>query len=135
VCRRRLLPCAAGLAAIAVLAGCSGQGSSESGLARDVASRFVRAQVQDVERACALLAPKTLQEVQQDGQCTTVLAGEAPSSLLTVKSVQVWGTNAVARFEGDTVFLARFRDGWKVVAAGCQPDGKNRPYQCDIQAG
>jgi len=82
-----------------------------------------------------MLAPKTLQEVVSEGPCGTVLGDSAPSSAPRLQSVEVYGTNAIARFDADTVFLARFRDGWRVTAAHCRPDGPQRPYQCEIQAG
>jgi hypothetical protein len=126
---------AAGLAALATLASCAGQGSVEAQPAGDAARRFVTAQVDDVASACALLAPKTLQEVQTEGACPSVLADSAPSAAPRLESVEVYGTNAMARFDGDTVFLARFREGWRVTAARCRPDGAKRPYQCEIQAG
>ena len=34
----------------------------------------------------------------------------------------------------DTVFLAVFPGGWRVVAAGCTPHG-DRPYDCVVQGG
>lgn len=131
----RALRYAAGLAAVAVLASCAGQGSVEADAAGDAARHFVTAQVEDVADACELLAPKTLQEVDSEGACATVLTDSAPQAAPRFRSVEVYGTNAMARFEGDTVFLARFRDGWRVTAARCQPDGPKRPYQCEIQAG
>ena len=33
---------------------------------------------------------------------------------------------------GDTVFLLRFPDGWRVSAAGCTPQGE-APYDCEVQ--
>jgi len=107
----------------------------EEGAAGDSARRFVTAQVQDAASACALLAPKTLQEVEADGHCAAVLGDGAPAAVPRLESVEVYGTNAIARFDADTVFLARFRDGWRVTAAHCRPDGPQRPYQCEIQAG
>ena len=34
----------------------------------------------------------------------------------------------------DTVFLATFPGGWRVVAAGCTPRG-DRPYDCTVAGG
>lgn len=130
-----MLRYAAGLAAVAVLASCGGQGSVEADAAGDAARHFMTAQAEDVAAACDLLAPKTLEEVDAEGPCATVLGDGAPGAAPELESVEVYGTNAIARFHGDTVFLARFRDGWRVTAARCQPDGPKRPYQCEIQAG
>jgi hypothetical protein len=46
----------------------------------------------------------------------------------------VYGQWAQVRFSGDTVFLAVFPDGWRVVAAGCEAR-QDRPYHCRIQGG
>jgi hypothetical protein len=34
----------------------------------------------------------------------------------------------------DTVFLAEFPDGWKVVAAACTPRDR-LPYDCQVEGG
>jgi hypothetical protein len=39
---------------------------------------------------------------------------------------------AQVRFRQDTVFMAQFRDGWKVMAADCAPR-PDKPYDCQIQ--
>jgi hypothetical protein len=44
----------------------------------------------------------------------------------------VYGQWAQVRLTGDVVFLAAFPGGWRVVAAGCSPQG-NRPYDCTLQ--
>ena len=49
-----------------------------------------------------------------------------------VRRVEVYGKDAVVHLEKDTVFLARFDDGWRVTAAGCTPNG-DRPYDCDVR--
>jgi hypothetical protein len=51
-----------------------------------------------------------------------------------VTGTDVYGQWAKVRLDDDTVFLAVFSDGWKVVAAGCQPQG-DRPYDCTLQGG
>jgi hypothetical protein len=38
------------------------------------------------------------------------------------------------RFAQDTIFLARFQSGWKVMAAGCSPV-PGHPYDCRLQGG
>lgn len=126
---------AAALVTALALSACSGQGNAESGPVRDAARQFLEAQATDAAKACAMLAPKTLQEVSQQGPCASVVAQAAPGSVPALHGVAVYGKDAMAQFEGDTVFLARFDGGWKVTAASCEPDGRHRPYSCDIQAG
>lgn len=47
---------------------------------------------------------------------------------------EVFGTAAQVRSDGETLFLGRFDDGWRVTAAGCAAAG-DRPYECAVQGG
>jgi hypothetical protein len=51
-----------------------------------------------------------------------------------VSASEVYGQRAQVRLSGDTVFLAVFPDGWRVVAAGCTARGE-KPYDCVLQGG
>jgi hypothetical protein len=51
----------------------------------------------------------------------------------TIRAVRVWGEQAQVLLSGDTVFLTRVREGWKVTAAGCRRQAKG-PYDCDVEA-
>ena len=57
---------------------------------------------------------------------------KVPHDAGSVREVKVYGKDAVAYLERDTVFLARFDDGWRVTAAGCTPNS-GRPYDCDVE--
>lgn len=116
------------------LGGCAGQGSAENQPAADAAERFAQAVGSDAATACALLAPQTRVELEsQDGPCQQSLSGtDVPDDAGSVRQVKVYGKDAVAYLERDTLFLARFDDGWKVTAAGCTPNG-DRPYDCDVK--
>jgi hypothetical protein len=48
--------------------------------------------------------------------------------------VDVYGRQARAVLASDTLFLSQFSDGWKIVAAGCEPR-PGRPYQCSVKGG
>ena len=41
--------------------------------------------------------------------------------------------DAIVRWGAETMFLARFDNGWLVTAAGCTPRGKDLPYDCSIE--
>ena len=124
--------CAAGLAAIASLAACSGQGRAQEGAAATTAREFAQARVSDPSAACALLAPRTLEEVTRDRPCAEAVADGATDPGTSQPEVEVFGKDAIARFAGDTLFLALFDTGWKVTAASCQPTTDGRPYDCDV---
>lgn len=129
--RRALVACLT-IAAMSWLAGC-GSASEES--ARDAASRFVSALGSgDAAQACELLAPNTsslLESLRPEG-CEQALSSlQLPSEPVT--EVQVWGDAAQARTPDDVLFLRELQDGWRVVAAGCQPRGESQPYECELE--
>ncbi|MFI6926666.1 DUF6766 family protein [Nonomuraea spiralis] len=67
------------------------------------------------DAACALLSRKTARKLPDPGQT----CGQALSDLHMgpggrVTEVNVWGNEAQVRLAGDTLFLHRFDDGWRV---------------------
>lgn len=120
--------------ALLALAGCAGQGSVEDRPAADAAEHFARDVGSDPPAACGLLAPQTRVKLEDEhGPCVQALPGsKVPHDAGSVREVKVYGKDAVAHLERDTVFLARFDDGWRVTAAGCTPNG-DRPYDCDVE--
>ena len=120
------------LLAVTLLAGC-GSLDERSSAAEETARAFLQAVADgDGEAACGALAPET--EAEIDAPCEESILSEALSAPSPVADSRVYGQSALVRFEGDAVFLAVFRDGWRVVAAGCAPRGE-RPYDCRIQGG
>lgn len=119
--------------ALLLLGGCAGQGSGEAGNAEKAAVEFSRSVDTSAEMACRLLAPQTLAEVEDEhGPC----AGSLPEELTesgAAESVQVYGKDAVVRLASDTIFLARFPQGWRVTAAGCTRHETGRPYDCKVK--
>lgn len=105
--------------------------------ARSAGEAFERAlSAGDHEKACRLLAPETLRQLQEDERkpCAQVLGSEELPRAGQVHATEVYGRQAVLRLGGDTVFLSQFSGGWKVVAAGCTPQGE-QPYQCKLKGG
>ncbi|MEV0719669.1 hypothetical protein [Asanoa sp. NPDC050611] len=124
------------LAAALALAGCGGPGGREDAAAA-VAVRLLDAVDQgDGDAACATLAPETLADLEQsaDQPCAEAILGEDLPGPGQVTTTNVYGQWAQVRLDTDTVFLAVFRGGWRVVAAGCEPRG-DRPYDCTLQGG
>ncbi|MEU1117626.1 hypothetical protein [Streptomyces sp. NPDC005879] len=51
-----------------------------------------------------------------------------------MRHIDVFGRQARAVTDRDTLFLSSFPGGWKVTAAGCTPRPE-KPYQCLIKGG
>ncbi|MBQ0894842.1 hypothetical protein KBX37_17335 [Micromonospora sp. U56] len=125
----------AALAVVAV-AGC-GSATDRGDAAVAVTVRMADAvTAKDGFAACALLAPDTAAELEQtaDKPCAeAVLEADLPGPG-AVSDSRVYGQWAQVRLNGDTVFLAVFPGGWRVVAAGCTARG-DEPYDCVLQGG
>ncbi|MEI7058996.1 hypothetical protein WBG06_24450 [Nocardioides sp. CCNWLW239] len=112
----------------------TGCGSGQDEAVRDRAAAFHEAlAAQEWARACALLAPETRSELTSAAQmpCPGALAEEKLPAPGPVDRVDVFGTMAEVRYQGETLFLSRFADGWRLLAAGCTPQHP-RPYDCAV---
>jgi len=129
VIRIRLL---GSVALVLVAAGCSSVGDRQEAAA-DVAVRLLTAvEADDGEAACAILAPDTLKSVAEDEPCPQAILDQDLPRPGTVVETSVYGQWAQVKLDDDTVFLGAFPGGWRVVAAGCTPQG-SRPYQCAVE--
>ncbi|WIM93525.1 hypothetical protein ACTOB_005505 [Actinoplanes oblitus] len=121
-------------AALLPLAACGSVGDREEA-ASAVATRLLAAAAsQDGVRACATLAPDTTAELEESAgkPCPEAILDEDLPEPGRLIGTAVYGQWAQVRLADDTLFLAVFRDGWRVVAAGCTPRG-DRPYDCTLQ--
>jgi hypothetical protein len=119
------------LSAGMLLAGCAHPGGGEVRAA--TTAFFAAVEANDGHKACADLAPQAAEAL---GTADSTCADEIVKLDLkggSYLSAQVWGDRAEVKMSQDTVFLARFSNGWKVTGAGCeaQPQG---PYDCDVEA-
>lgn len=120
--------------ALLALGGCAGQGSAEDGNAEKAAVEFSRSIDASTAVACGLLAPQTLKELEAaEGACADALPSEVQSASGPAASTEVYGKDAVVHLSTDTIFLARFRQGWRVTAAGCTRQQDGRPYDCKVK--
>jgi hypothetical protein len=116
------------------LSGC-GQVRDRADAASAVAVGLQRAIAgKDGTRACALLAPATAAEVADSAgsPCATAILDEDLPAPGTATRSRVYGQRAQVQLTDDTVFLAVFPGGWRVVAAGCTDQGE-QPYDCKLQ--
>jgi hypothetical protein len=133
---QRSRPLVLAAAALLAISGCSDLGSREAS-ADDVARKLLTTvDGKDGAAACAVLAPDTAAElVQSAGKpCEQAILDEDLPAPGTVSGTDVYGQWAQVRLTSDTVFLAVFPGGWRVVAAGCTPR-QSRPYDCTLQGG
>ncbi len=117
-----------------VLASC-GSVDERGGAAAAVVLRMLGAvNGGDGAEACAVLAPDTVSELEEsaDKPCAEAILEQDLPAPGPVTGSAVYGQWAQIRLTGDTVFLAVFPDGWRVVAAGCTPR-QERPYDCVLQ--
>ena len=131
---RRALALVAVVAAGVAPSGC-GSVSGREEAATAAAQRFLDAVTDgDGVAACAVLAPKTVEELEKSGSCSEAVLDEDLPEPGPVETADVYGQWARVVMPDDTVFLAVFPDGWRVVAAGCRPAGEG-PYDCVLQGG
>jgi hypothetical protein len=118
--------------ALLALAGC-GPAQSRLDAVSGAAVRMLQAVAdRDGSLACDLLAPETAAEVGKDDPCPKAILDENLPAPAAVVGTRLYGQWAQVRLADDTLFLAHFGDGWKVVAAGCTSRGE-RPYDCQVK--
>jgi hypothetical protein len=118
-----------------LLAGC-GRGSDHATV-RSVAEGFYAAVAQhDGAAACARLSPDTRQALeQQDSEPCARAVVHLHLSGSRAHIVRVYTTDAAVELvHGDTVFLQDTNQGWRVDAAGCRPQNRGEPADCEVQS-
>src|SRR5919205_1958134 len=111
---------------LSAVAGCApAAGKSEAAAA---ATRFAAALThKDGGGACAMLsqAARSSVETSSREECQRAILDVRSSTGAT--EVSLWGDEAQVRIGTDTIFLDSTTSGWRVRAAGCKPQGNNRP--------
>jgi len=114
-------------------AGCgTGTGADGDRARRTTQALYSAAAHHDGTVACAQMSPSLRAELvsEQGERCakavlSLVLKGRTPGQ------VKVYANEALVRLAGgDTVFLSATREGWRVDALGCRPEGRG-PYDCE----
>ncbi|MEU4245630.1 hypothetical protein [Actinoplanes sp. NPDC026619] len=119
--RRRLAGCL--LASAVALSGCASV-SDRAATAGSTATDFLRnVGAGNGDAACAALAPDTVAELEQSETkpCREVILDEDLPEPGEMGKTSVYGQWAQVHLTSDTLFLAAFPGGWRVVAAGCTP--------------
>ena len=125
------------LLAAPVVLGVAGCGQPHEQDVAAVARTFYEAHsARDGAAACGQLAPDTRSELQESAgrPCAEAVVEEDVPTVAAPTDIRVFGTQAEVTWEGETTFLARFQDGWKVMAAACTPQ-PGAPYNCTLSGG
>jgi hypothetical protein len=123
------------LVAVALSTGCgTGQDQRE---ARAATERFSAAlQRGDGATACAQLSPALRRQVVSDepgSRCAKAIL-QVTVHGRRASATRVYATEAqVDLAGGDTFFLGDTREGWRLDAIGCRPQGGG-PYDCEEQS-
>lgn len=113
-------------------------GACGSGPGSDVAARTAVTFEQQVAsapaEACSLLAEKTRSDLEKSEKkpCAQALPDVDLPAASALNQVDVYEQHARVILHDDVVFVARFRDGWKVTAAGCKAQPNDEPYDCEL---
>ena len=118
--------------------GCGRSGDREQ--ATTVAERFFTAvESGDGASACEQLSVDTREKLEQDEQkpCREAI-GELDIEPGAPARVDVFLTSAQAELDnGDSAFLSRTREGWRLSAVGCRPGAgppSEEPMDCELEA-
>lgn len=116
------------------LAGCTGH---EDGVRRAADAWAGAVEAGDWQAACDLLAPPTVEELEQSAQkpCAEALPEEASPPEGEPRAVEVYGAQGQVEYAGETVFVAQFGERWQVWAASCTFTKPSRPYECKVKGG
>ncbi|XVV11148.1 hypothetical protein ACQP2X_40875 [Actinoplanes sp. CA-131856] len=117
---------------LASVSGCASVGSQEDAAAGKATGLLTAVAAGDGDAACALLAPDTVKAVAEDEPCPEAILDKSLPRPGTVVETSVYGQWAQVKLSDDTIFLAAFDEGWRVVAAGCTPQA-SRPYDCTVE--
>jgi hypothetical protein len=125
------------LTGLVLLSAFSACGSSAEQPAADVVTAFRDAIAgKDGKAACAVLAPRTAEELEQSAAkpCAEAILEEEPSAPVGQPQIQTYGSMAQAKYDGETLFLSRFDEGWLVTAAACTMSAGDL-YDCAVKGG
>lgn len=124
--------------AAVLLAGCA-PGGGEPAVQRAVDDFSTAVLAGDGDRACALLAPLTRNELEDTAgePCGAAVLALGLPAVREPFDVRRYGSTGQVRLESadgeqDTRFVALFDGAWLVTAAGCTPRG-DLPYDCDLE--
>jgi hypothetical protein len=102
---------------------------------RSVAEGFYGAVARhDGAAACTRLSSDTRQALEQQASAPCARAVvHLKLSGRRAHIVRVYSTDAAVELvDGDTVFLQDTNEGWRIDAAGCRPQNRGEPAECEV---
>lgn len=122
--------------ALLLLSSCSRLPAVTSSAEQVVAEFEKEVAGQQWEQACGLLAPGTVDEIEQNAKddCSKALPDENLPEGGGLRSIQVWGRASQVVLARDIIFLTTVDGKWKITAAGCKNQA-GKPYQCTVKGG
>jgi len=125
----------AALCFVALTTACSGSASSEEAV-RTAEAAVQASSTRDVAALCALLAPRTAQQLEQQesAPCPVAAASIDLGEPSQHGPAEVWGSSALVPMGPATVFLTEVDGRWRVLAAGCTLR-EEQPAQCRLGGG
>ena len=126
-----------GICLIALGLTVTGCGGSQDGPVAGVAEDFYAAVAAgDGAAACDLLVATTRTELEQSSgrSCPAAVLDEVTDVRSDAAVVEVFDTMAQVRWGDRAMFLSRMPEGWRVLAAGCEPRD-DAPYSCPVKGG
>ena len=119
--------------AVFLVSGCGSSAAAPAARAGQLQASIAQG---DAVAACATLAPSTRSTLEQEEQksCRDTILDQGLPSAKGRALAKVYGSMAQVTYENETVFLSRYANGWRVIAAGCTPVTHDRPYECTLTA-
>jgi hypothetical protein len=120
------------LVLLPLLTGCGV--SADRDRARAVTDRFLGAVARgDGAVACDLVTDDLRAAVEKQGPCPVEIRRHGLRGT-RASTVKVYVLSGQARTNGgQTAFLDKVREGWRLAAVGCRPTAPDEPYDCALE--
>jgi hypothetical protein len=121
------------LVVVGLLGGCGV--SDDRDQVRSVTDRFLAALVvEDGAAACSFMTDELLAAVERQGPCPAVIHRGQRLTGTRATTAKVYVLSGQVRTNGgQTAFLEKARDGWRLSAVGCRPVAPDEPYDCAFE--
>lgn len=129
----RLLAGVAAIAAVLMSTSCGSVAVEQDAASAAARSFYANLADGNAAAACAELVPETRHQLEesQGGPCTQALS-TLQLRADGVRVVDVYGDEGRVVLNGDTAFVSKFGNHWRIAAAGCK-ERQKLPYDCQLE--